>query len=185
LKIQFKLAISDVDQILSQAVYSYHAALIRRCCGELLMPNSEPTAIPKSVMRLLESLEWKDCDPFDGDLTGFMVSYFQGLHREYLITNDRGAAPSRPSLSHAEAVDLMKEGVLRGFARQDQDGAIAINENAMHALQEFCHQTYAAWAKFQGKLETVERFHKSRAAAKAGSKRGKSVNGRSKTVQTL
>ena|SRR5438105_5059844 len=149
------------------------------------MPNSEPTAIPKSVMRLLESLEWKDCDPWDGDLTGFMVGYFQGLHREHLITSDHGAAPSRPSLSHAEAVDLMKEGVLRGFARQDQDGAIAINENAMHALQEFCHQTYAAWARFQGKLETVERFHKSRTAAKAGSKRGKSVSGGVKTVQTL
>jgi hypothetical protein len=92
------------------------------------MPNSEPSGIPKSVMRLLESLEWKDCDPWDGDLAGFMVGYFQGLHREYLIANDCGAAPSRPSLSHAEAVDLMKEGVLRGFARQDRDGAIAINE---------------------------------------------------------
>jgi hypothetical protein len=168
----------------NQAVYFYHAALIRRCCGGLLMPNSEPTAIPKSVMRLLESLEWKDCDPWDGDLTGLMVGYFQGLHREYLIANDRGAAPSRPSLSHDEAADLMKEGVLRGFARQDRDGAIAINENAMHALQEFCHQTYAAWAKFQSKLETVERLHKSRAGAKAGSKRAKLISGAVKTVQT-
>jgi hypothetical protein len=148
------------------------------------MPNSEPSAIPRSVMRLLESSEWKDCDPWDGDLTGFMVGYFQGLHREYLIARDRGAAPSRPSLSHAEAVDLMKEGVLRGFARQDRDGAIAINENAMHALQEFCHHTYAAWAKFQSKLETVERLHKSRAGAKAGSKRGKPISGAVKTVQT-
>jgi hypothetical protein len=152
--------------------------------GEILMPNSEPTAIPKSVTRLLESLEWKDCNPWDGDLTRCMVSYFQGLHREYLITDDRGAAPSRPSLSHAEAVELLKEGVLRGFARQDQDGAIAINENAMHALQEFCYQTYAAWAKFQGKLETVERFPKSRAAAKAGSKRGKLISGGVQIVQT-
>jgi hypothetical protein len=81
-------------------------------------------------------------------------------------------------------VDLMKEGVLRGFARQDRDGAIAINENAMHALQEFCHHTYAAWAKFQSKLETVERLHKSRAGAKAGSKRGKPISGGVKTVQT-
>ena len=90
----------------------------------------------------------------------------------------------RPSLSRAEAVDLMKEGVLRGFARQDRDGAIAINENAMHALQEFCHHTYAAWAKFQSKLETVERLHKSRAGAKPGSKRGKPISGAVKTLQT-
>jgi hypothetical protein len=148
------------------------------------MPNSVPTAIPKSVMRLLESLEWKDCDPWDGDLTDLMVGYFQGLHREYLVANDPGAAPSRPSLSHAEAVELMKEGVLRELARQDRNGAIAINENAMHALQEFCHHTYAAWAKFQSKLETVERLHKSRAAAKTGSKSGKSISGGAKAVQT-
>lgn len=68
----------------------------------------------------------------------------------------RANAPpySMQPLSRAEGEALLACGLLVGLARHSGE-ALAVNEHAAHAIQDFAMETYAAWAKLRERLATA------------------------------
>jgi hypothetical protein len=54
-------------------------------------------------------------------------------------------------ISHPEAQALLRDAVFDGVA-EDQGNCITINEHAVHALDDFWCEVYAAWAKYLDRL---------------------------------
>lgn len=117
--------------------------------------------IPASVLAILQN-RWKEADPSH---SAFDAAFNDADARErrerrsdpshYLIPPDRPFDAAVDALTRAEAVSLVRGGVFGPLAKVCDNGVVAINEHAQHALVDFCSEVYAAWDKYERRIAEV------------------------------
>jgi hypothetical protein len=107
--------------------------------------------IPKSVLKMLEQ-QWK---PTDGYSAFDMSTKRRPTDPSYyIIRND--VEPSSVSFTYDEVKKLDAEGALGGFVKDHGNGkSFAVNEHAVHAMQDFCSEVYDAWNKYQARIRSI------------------------------
>lgn len=118
-------------------------------------------AIPASIFAILK-VRWKEADP---NYSSFDANFNGDSNRErridpsyyHLRPGKKIDLPDFDVLTHAEAMELVREGAFGSLAKVREGGAVAINEHAQHALTDFCSEVYSAWGKYQRRLDEAER----------------------------
>jgi len=117
------------------------------------------TAIPDSVLAILRH-RWQLPDGYSAFDATFNNQDQPDRPGDpsfcYLRPGDSALYPDWIQFSHAEAVALINERVFGATAAVDKFGRAVINEHTEHALQDFCAETYQAWAKFQDRARQAE-----------------------------
>lgn len=112
------------------------------------MGTTQP--IPAAVLDLLKA-RWKP------DSTRFENVWEDERRRSdpsFYIYYDRPHADGIQTFTPSEIRQLVQANVLDRLVKQNAT-SMAVNEHAEHALSDFCGEVYAAWAKFQDRLEAI------------------------------
>ena len=64
--------------------------------------------------------------------------------------------PNRYTYSEIKA--LCDASVFGSLSNASRDGRVAVNEHMQHALEDFCRETYEAWARFEGRRQDILRM---------------------------
>lgn len=119
-----------------------------------------PKTIPDSVLNLLKH-RWREAD---SDYASFDALFNDPIDPErrtdpsyYHIRPGKEIETDFDTISHAEAMQLVNEGVFGTLAKVYEDDTVTINEHAQHALVDFCAEVYSAWVKYQQRISEVRK----------------------------
>lgn len=115
------------------------------------------TVIPTAVLAVLKHKWIVPVD--DAAHQAVFESRFQQRPRDpahYQYTAARTTrAPDRYTYSEIKA--LCDASVFGSLSDASRDGHVAVNEHMQHALDDFCGETYAAWARFERRRQDILR----------------------------
>lgn len=111
--------------------------------------------IPKSILHLL-SEPWR----VEGEYSHFDAVFAKEKRRidpsYYVIHVGTKVETDMDTFSHDDAMALAADDAFGTNARTRESGNVVINEHAQHALVDFCSDVYAAWKKYQDRLQQIE-----------------------------
>jgi hypothetical protein len=108
--------------------------------------------IPESVLNILKET-WQL--PEEEGVFVSAKKHRKNPSNKYEYVHHPGHGPSLDGYKYEEIKKLVADNVFGNRSRSDDSGTLFVNEDAQHALTDFCRETYGAWVKYRERVRAI------------------------------